>query len=384
MGANMQMMTRRPFSLSVPRSTLEDLNDRLLSMRWPDEAANAGWSYGTNLGYMRDLADHWLRDYDWPAHEAEINKFHHYHAEVDGVGIHFIHERGRGPNPKPLLLIHGWPDSFYRFHRVIPMLTDPARFGGDPSYSFDVVVPSIPGHGFSDRLAMSSDAVGDLFVKLMTDVLGYNRFVSAGGDQGSLITKALAASHPDRLLGIHLTDVGYPDDTTDLSALSPAEKEFAGYIQKWWMTEGAYNMVQSTKPQTLSYGLNDSPGGLAAWIMSFICIGTTGEAIEKRIERDELLTNIMIYWITQTINSSVRMYYENAHAPATQRKGGRSEVPAAVAHCPWDAPLPREWAERNVNLKRYTEMPRGGHFLAWEEPELYAKDLQQFIAWLNR
>jgi pimeloyl-ACP methyl ester carboxylesterase len=280
-------------------------------------------------------------------------------------------------------LIHGWPDSFYRYHKAIPMLTDPARFGGDLERSFDVIIPSIPGHGFSDRRAMTSAAVADLFAKLMTNVLGYDKFVSAGGDQGSLITKALAVDHPGALLAIHLTDVGYPDNTTDYSALSPPERDFASYIQNWWMTEGAYNMIQSTKPQTLGYGLNDSPVGLAAWIMSFICIGTTGEAIEKRMGRDELLTNITLYWVTQTINSSVRMYYENAHAPPTPRKSERSEVPAAVAHCPWDAPLPREWAERNVNLKRYTEMPRGGHFLAWEEQELYVKDLQEFIAELN-
>jgi len=242
-----------------------------------------------------------------------------------------------------------------------------------------VIVPSIPGYGFSDRKAMTEDDVADLWVKLMTEALGYERFAAAGGDYGTLITRSLALNYPDLLIAIHLTDVGYPDSSTDFSTLSPSEQEFANFIQKWWMEEGAFNMIQSTKPQSLAYGLNDSPVGLAAWILSFMNARASVD-LEKRFTRDELLTNIMIYWVTETINSSIRSYYEMAHAAPSPDRGRRSKVPAAVAHMPLDAPLPREWAERNVNLKRFTEMALGGHFSAWEVPELYAKDLQEFFS----
>lgn len=368
----------QPFQINVPQTVLQDLKERLISTRWPDEVSGAGWDYGTNLDYIKELAEYWLNKYDWRSQEAKLNQFHQFRAKVDGIVIHFIHERGIGPNPTPVILTHGWPDSFYRFHKVIPMLTDPTSYGGDPNASFDVVVPSIPGYGFSDRRAMVEDAIADLWAKLMTEVLGYETFVAAGGDLGTLVTKSLALNHPDVVTAIHLTDVGYPDAGTDFSKLSPAEQEFASFIQQWWMKEGAFNMVQSTKPQSLAYALNDSPVGLAAWILSFFR-GSTTIDLEERFSKDEILTNIMIYWVTETIGSSIRSYYEMAHAASSPNRGQRSEVPAAVAHMPLDAPLPREWAERNVNLKRYTDMPRGGHFSAWEVPELYARDLQEFF-----
>lgn len=371
----------KPFEINIPQSALDDLQERLKRTRWTDEAEGTGWSMGTNLDYMKQLADYWLHQYDWRKHERALNQFHQFKAEVDGVEIHFIHERGKGPNPTPILLLHGWPDSFYRYHKVIPMLTDPASIGGDPNNSFDVIVPSIPGMGFSERKAFSYQGAADLFAKLMTDVLGYEKFVSAGGDCGAMITMALADKYPDRLTSIYLTDVGYPDHTTDFASLTPPEQEFAGFIQGWWFREGAFNMIQATKPQSLAFAMNDSPVGMAAWLMSMICMGTTGEEIEKRFSRDELLTNIMIYWLTETIGSSFRIYYESANA--AQGSGQRSEVPAGVAHCPYDAPLPREWAARRVNLQHFTEFPRGGHFTAWEEPELYAKDIQDFILQLR-
>jgi pimeloyl-ACP methyl ester carboxylesterase len=377
-------MSIQPFHIAIPQETIDDLRERLARTRWPDEAEGAGWSYGTNLGYMQQLVHYWQHDYDWRKHEAYLNTLSHFKAEVDGIGIHFIHERGKGPNPTPLLLLHGWPDSFYRYHKVIPMLTDPARFGGDPNNSFDVIVPSLPGQGFSDRKPMTMEKLADLFAKLMTEILGYQKFVAAGGDGGSLISMEMARYQPDLLLGIHLTDVGYPDQTTDFSTLTPPEQEFAAFIQQWWMRDGAFNMIQATKPQSLAYAMNDSPTGIAAWIMSFITTGSTGEEIEKRFGKDELLTNITIYWVTQTIGSSFRIYYEAAHAVPGPKHGQRPSVPAAVAHCPWDAPLPREWATRQVNLKHFTDFPRGGHFTAWEEPELYANDIQDFIHELNK
>lgn len=372
-------MSIQPFQINIPQAVLQDLKERLAQTRWPDEVEGAGWDYGTNLDYLKGLVDYWQNKYDWCVQEAELNRFDQFRAEVSGTGVHFIYERGKGPNPIPIILTHGWPDSFYRFHKVIPMLTDPAGYGGDPNNSFDVIVPSIPGFGFSDRKAMTEDAVADLWVKLMTEVLGYETFAAAGGDYGTLITRSLALNYPDLLIAIHLTDVGYPDSSTNFSTLSPAEQEFAGFIQKWWMEEGAFNMVQSTKPQSLAYGLNDSPVGLAAWILSFMNARASMD-LEKRFTKDELITNIMIYWVTETINSSMRVYYEMAHAMPAPNRGQRSRVPAAVAHMPLDAPLPREWAERNVNLKHFTEMPRGGHFSAWEVPDLYAKDLQEFFS----
>ncbi len=371
-------MSIQPFQINVSQAVLQDLKERLARTRWPDEVEDAGWKYGTNLKYLKGLVDYWQNKYDWRAQEINLNRFNQFRAEVDGIGIHFIHELGKGPNPIPIILTHGWPDSFYRFYKVIPMLTNPAGYGNDTKIYFDVIVPSIPGYGFSDRKAMTEDAIADLWVKLMTEVLGYETFAAAGGDYGTLITKSLALNHADSVIAIHLTDVGYPDRNTDFSTLYPAEKEFAGFIQNWWMEEGAYNMIQSTKPQSLAYGLNDSPVGLAAWILSFMNARSSID-LEKRFTKDELLTNIMIYWVTETINSSIRAYYEMAHALPAPNRGQRSKVPAAVAHMPLDAPLPREWAERNVNLKHFTEMPCGGHFSAWEVPELYVKDLQEFF-----
>lgn len=276
----------------------------------------------------------------------------------------------------PLLLLHGWPDSFYRFHKVIPALTK----------SFHVVVPSLPGFGFSERKAMSKDSAAEVMAALMAE-LGYPKYAAAGGDIGSGVATALAVMHPEAVVGIHLTDVGYPTGQEDFSTMSEAERTFAGFIQRWWYTEGAYAMVQGTKPQTLAQGLNDSPAGLAAWIVSFIDTGAKDHLVEEAFgSRDELLTNLTIYWVTETANSAARTYLENvraAYAPGGPKSAQRSNVPAAVALFPREAPLPREWAERSVNLQRFTKMPRGGHFAALEEPELYAKDLMDFFGGLK-
>ena len=379
-------MTVQPWTIAVPQAILDDLGERLARARWIDAAQDDDWIYGIDLGYMRELVDYWQHRYDWRTHEAGLNRFAHFRADVDGVGIHFIHERGKGSNPTPLLLLHGFPDSFYRYHKVIERLTNPAKYGGDPSTTFDVIVPSIPGTGFSDRVTMDDDANADRFAKLMTEVLGYERFISAGGDHGAIITQALARKYPELLIGIHVTDVGYPDQHTDFSTLSPAELEMAQWVQQWFMEEGiGVNMIMATKPQTLAYGLNDSPIGLAAWIISYSSSGQKGKAeFKTRFSPDELLTNVMIYWVTQTIHTAARAYYANARIA----RGGTIEkstlVPAAVAHCPYDPPLPREWAARQVNLVHFTDFPRGGHFMAWEEPELYAADLQDFMRALRQ
>jgi len=383
--STLQMGTQiTPFTISVDQAVLDDLRRRLAETRWPDEGEGAGWSMGTDLSYMKRLTQHWQRKYDWRAHEAQLNKLPQFTADVDGTTLHFIHQRGQGPNPTPLLLLHGWPDSFYRYHKVVPLLADPARYGGDAESAFDVVVPSIPGFGFSERTPMPNDLVGDLLVKLMT-ALGYERFVAGGGDLGSMIALSIARRHSASLLGLHLTDVGYPDQRTDFASLSAAEREFAGFIQTWWFSEGAFNMVQATKPQSLAFGLNDSPVGMAAWMMSFIASGNA-DRLDERFSMDELLTNCTIYWVSETIGSSMRIYLENARAAygeQGQAPPERSDVPAAVAHMPWDAPLPRAWAERQVNLQQFSEMPTGGHFTAWEAPEPYASDLRAFLTKLR-
>ncbi|HZR43240.1 MAG TPA: epoxide hydrolase [Ktedonobacteraceae bacterium] len=379
-------MSIQPFTIAIPQSTLDDLHERLAHTRWINDVEGAGWAYGIDLGYMKELADYWQHEYDWRKHEAALNRFAHFKADVDGIGIHFIHERGKGLNPTPLLLLHGFPDSFYRYHKVIERLTDPARYGGDPNTSFDVIVPSIPGTGFSDRVAKDDDVNADLFAKLMTQELGYEKFVSAGGDHGAIITQALARKYPELLIGIHLTDVGYPDQNTDFSTLTPPEIEMAQWVQKWFMEEGiGVNMIMASKPQTLAYGLTDSPVGLASWLISYGSSGQKGkEEFKTRFSADELLTNVTIYWVTDTIRSAMSAYYANAHVASGGNLGKSALVPAAVAHCPYDPPLPREWAARQVNLVHFTEFPRGGHFMAWEEPELYSKDLQDFVSELRK
>jgi epoxide hydrolase len=362
--------TVKPFEINIAQQALDDLQERLERTRWPDDFTAGVWNTGAPTSYVKELIEYWRTSYDWRKHERSLNQFAHFRTELDGIGIHFIHERGKGPNPLPVLLTHGWPDSFYRFHKVIPMLTDPVKFGGSAEDSFDVIVPSIPGFGFSDHKPLPQEAIADLWLRLMHNVLGYPRFAAAGGDVGSIVTKVLANKYPDVITAIHLTDVGYPTGQEDFSTMSPAELEFATYIQNWWFAEGAFNMIHSTKPQMLAYGLNDSPVGWAAWSMSLL-----SDPVEQRISRDELLTNIMIYWLTETIGSSIRSYHEGAQSKPINRV----DVPSAVAHCTLDAPLPREWAERHVNLKRYTQLEGAGHFAAWEKPELFATDLHEFL-----
>lgn len=367
-------MNIQPFKINVLQATLDDLRLRLERTRWPDDFTGETWNTGVPTSYLKELVTYWRTKYDWRKHEAALNQFTHFKADVDGVDIHFICQRGKGKNPRPLLLTHGWPDSFYRFHKVIPMLTNPAAFGGSEEDGFDVIVPSLPGFGFSGHIPMAPDAVADLWLRLMRDELGYDTFFAAGGDVGSVVTKLLAFKYPEAVTAIHLTDVGYPTGQEDFSTMSPPELEFARFIQQWWFAEGAFNMLHSTKPQMLAYGLNDSPVGWAAWSMILL-----GDPTGQRIQRDELLTNIMIYWVTETITSSIRSYLESAQGESVLKPGMRVDVPAAVAHCTLDAPLPKEWAERNVNLQQYTELDGVGHFAAWEKPELYTNDLRAFF-----
>jgi pimeloyl-ACP methyl ester carboxylesterase len=382
-------MSIQPFPIAIEHATLDDLRERLARTRWPDEAEHAGWSYGTNLGYLKKLVDYWQHSYDWRAQEAKLNQFAQFRADIDRSRLHFLHVRGKGPNPTPLLLIHGWPDSFYRFHKIIPLLTDPESAGGNPEDSFDVIVPSLPGFGFSDRPSfpggMKSLRTASLLSKLMTEILGYKRYAVGGGDIGSRVTRLLALAHPEQVLGIHLTDIGFPREIAfppDVPNPSPAEGRFLGSVGMWFFQEGAYAALQTTKPQTISYALSDSPVGLAGWIVEkFRAWSDCDGEIEKSYTKDELLTNIMIYWATGTISSSARLYHEDGLQSAPQLSVGQYiEVPAGVATFPKDLTYPpRELGERFLRVARWTEMPRGGHFAALEVPELLVEDIRSFL-----
>ena len=362
----------KPFKIEVPQEVLHDLSTRLKQTRWTDEPENAGWSYGTNPAYLRELVTYWQNEYDWRKHEAEINKHPQFKVDIDGVTIHYIHVKGKGQGTSPLLLTHGWPDSFYRFLKVIPLLNS----------SFDVVIPSIPGFGFSQQTAMNVDRVAELFNKLMTKVLGYTAYFAAGGDMGTVVTKSLAVQYPENIKAIHLTDVGYPNGTEDWSKMTPEEQAFGQQIQHWFFTEGAFNMIQSTKPQTLGYALNDSPVGLASWMIEkFYAWSDHDGNIERSLTKDELITNIMIYWVSQSINSSIRVYAENARASymGGLKSSQRVEVPTGVSLFPKEAQFPKAWAERMANVASFTVMKKGGHFAALEVPDVYANELVKFF-----
>ncbi len=378
-----------PFRVAVSEEVIADLRARLERTRFPDEVPDTGWEYGSNLAYMREVVDYWRTRYDWRAQEARINRFAQYHADIDGLKIHFIHEPGRGPNPKPVLLIHGWPGSIVEFMDIIPMLTDPGAHGGDPRDSFTVIAPSLPGYGFSDHpraRAMNIQAIAEIFFKLMTDVLGFKRFAVQGGDWGAAVTSRIGEIHAPSVYGIHINMIAIgPAEGRSAAELTPEEKVFLGNMEKFRTGETGYQWIQGTKPQTLAYGLNDSPAGLAAWIIEkFRTWSDCKGDVESRFSKDQMLTNVMVYWVTQTINSSTRLYYEARHHPWRLKPGTRIEAPTAVAVFPGELVLPpRHWAERVYNVRRWTVMPRGGHFAAMEEPKLLADDIRAYFRETN-
>ena len=379
-------MEIRPFEIHVSDEVLDDLNRRISATRWPDELPGTGWDYGSNLSYIKELAEYWRSDFDWRAQERLINSFQHFKADVDSLGIHFIHERGKGPDPMPLVITHGWPGSFFEMYKIIPLLTDPASHGGDPDDSFDVVAPSLPGFGFSDHAQEQGMEVGRtaaLWEELMTQGLGYSRFAAHGGDIGAGVTSRLGHGHADSMIGIHLTSVTRPTPYLGPGAreLSEDEKTLIREREEWQRTEGGYAHIQGTKPQTLAYGLNDSPAGLAAWIVEKYRTWSDCDGdVERRFTKDELLTTVTIYWVTESISSSTRMYKENQRYDWTMDRGERIEVPTGVAAFPAEISRPpREWAERSYNLRRWTNMPSGGHFAALEEPQLLAEEIRAFF-----
>lgn len=372
--------TAQPFEVSVPDEVLSDLKERLAETRWPDQVEGAGWTYGTNLSYLQELVAYWQNDFDWGVQETRINGFNNFMVDVDGTDIHFVHELGRGEDAIPVLVLHGWPSSFVQMLDLIPLLTTP-----NDGQSFDVVVPSLVGYGFSEvpeEPGMGVAKMAELFHKLMTETLGYERYAVRGSDLGAGVIQQLALRYPDEIVGVHLSGTNpfvaqVPDD------LSAAEQAFLANAQTWNQQEMAYAMQHSSYPQTLAYSLNDSPAGLASWIVEkFRAWSDNDGNLESAFSKDELLTNLTIYWATQTINSSMRLYYETARNPG---QFGRVEVPTGMLMSDKDMfPTPRAWAERSYNVVSWTPISVGGHFLEWEEPELVVEDMRAFFASLTR
>jgi pimeloyl-ACP methyl ester carboxylesterase len=373
----------KPFKIEVPEATLEDLRDRLARTRWPDEVNDENWSYGTDLLYLKELCRYWKDKYDWRAREAELNRFPQFTTEIDGLNIHFIHARSREPDALPLIITHGWPGSIVEFTKIIDPLTDPVAHGGEAQDAFHVVCPSLPGYGFSDAAGepgMGLEQIGKIQAELMAR-LGYARYGAQGGDWGAMVATFMGAVDAAHCIGIHLNLVaaGPPDGMEDPTAgLTPRELKYLEESQKFQAEEMGYFQIQSTRPQSIGYGLNDSPAGLAGWIVEKFRVWTDCNGdVESKFTKDELLTNIMLYWTTGTITSSMRLYFEAVHGGLGV---GASEVPVGGAIFPKDVvKVPRSWAEKQFNLIHWTEMPSGGHFAAMEEPELLTLDIRKFF-----
>lgn len=385
-------MDVQPFSVRVPDAALTDLRQRLARTRWPDAVEGAGWAYGADLTFMRELVAYWQSGFDWRARERAINAVDHARADVDGHGIHFVHARGTGPDPIPLLITHGWPSSFYEMLPLVPLLSDPAAHGGDPADSFDVIVPSVPGYAYSDRPTRPGfdyRRVAELWARLMTG-LGYDRFGAHAYDIGASIMAHLLLDRPERLIGYHTTDPGNPVPYLGPGArpLSDAERAFTELEKAWSAEEGGYMALQTTRPQTLGYGLADSPAGLAAWVIEKWHAWTDppdGD-LTRCFSRDDLLATVTLYWVTETINAANRLYYERAHHPRERRPEDRITVPTGVALTTQAIERPpREYVGRIFgDIRRWVELPRGGHFVALEEPALLAETIRAFFRPLRR
>ena len=375
-------MFARPFIIDTPESMLADLKDRLRNTRLPQPLASVGWNEGMDADVLRDLITHWSTTFDWRAQEAALNRLPQFLATLGEQEIHFVHQRGIGPNPMPLVLTHGWPGSFIEMQRIIELLTDPASHGGDPADAFDVVVPSLPGYTFSAPFKQTGCGpyeVAGLWRELMAG-LGYEQFGAQGGDVGAAVTSWLGLRFPERLTGIHLNYIpgAYrpPLGETD-PPLTEEETAFQQRAAAFSEAEGAYAHIQRTKPQSLAVGLNDSPAGLLAWMGEKILSWCDPSA---PIDRGWLLTNVTLYWLTNCIGSSFRPYVEGSRRPLVLASGERIKPPLGVTLFPKELPLPpRSWVERGYNVQRWTQMPRGGHFAALEQPELLAEDIRAFF-----
>jgi pimeloyl-ACP methyl ester carboxylesterase len=372
--------------IEVPEEVLEDLRRRLAATRFPDQIPGSGWEYGTDGAYLRELCSYWRDKYDWRTHEAELNRFEHYRTTIDGQNVHFVHARSKSPSAFPLIISHGWPGSVYEFHKIIGPLTDPAAHGGSDGDAFHVICPSIPGYGWSGPTHERGWDVGRVagtFAKLMAR-LGYARYGAQGGDWGSITTTYRGLEDPQHLAGIHLNMVvaGPPQGVANpMEGVAPEEMQGLADMGSFQKNETGYQQIQGTKPQTLGLALNDSPAGLAGWIVEkFRTWSDCGGDVEKRFSKDELLTNIMIYWVTQTINSSIRLYCETMRVGRFAPAGKKIEVPTGCSIFPKEIIRPpRRWAEAQYNVAQWTVHRAGGHFAALEEPAALVEDLRSFF-----
>lgn len=371
----------KPFKIAVDEAVLRDLKERLARARFPDQIDGAGWDYGVELGFLKELTTYWKDKYDWRLHEKKLNELPQFTTEIDGVRIHFVHQRSKEKNATPLLIIHGWPGSFYEFHKVIGPLTDPVAHGGKAEDAFHVVCPSLPGFGFSgkpDKSGYSMSRMSELMAKLMAR-LGYGKYLAQGGDWGSGIANWLGTYDSEHVSGVHLNflTVGPPNKDDPYNGVSDEERKRFEKRRDELQNHRAYGAIQGTRPQTLGYALNDSPTGLAAWVVDkFWAWSDHNGKLENSFTKDELLTNVMIYWVTETPTSASRIYYERQQYTG-DRKAGR--VPVGVALFPKEINvLPKKWAEAQYQLVHWTEMPRGGHFAALEQPALLVEDIRAF------
>ena len=373
----------RPFRIEVPDAMLADIQTRVAQFPWHEMPDDGGWSYGTNLDYLQEFCAYWLEEFDWRAQERRLNEYPQFLASVDGLDVHFIHEKGSGPEPLPLLISHGWPGSISEFEHVIGPLAHPERYGGDAHDAFDVIAPSLPGFGFSSRppRPFGPRKMASMFNQLMTDVLGYKGYLAQGGDWGGAISSWLGYDHAPHCRAIHINimTMRHRDGPQGVE-----EQAWSDQFDLDQETENGYRTQQATKPQTLSYAMMDSPVGVAAWILEKFnsWSDTVGDDIESVYSKGELLTNIMIYLVTRTFNSASWIYY------GRRQEGGRIlsqhgrpvAVPTACALFPAEmlAWPPRSYAERVYNITQWTEMPHGGHFGAMEQPELLVEDIRKF------
>jgi pimeloyl-ACP methyl ester carboxylesterase len=376
-----------PFTVHVPEEVLSDLRTRIRNTRWPDPAPGDAWSQGTDLAYLKRLLSYWADGFDWRAQERRLNTFKHFRAELGDIHIHFVHERAREGNGVPLILTHGWPSSFLELLPLAPFLTDPKAYGIDAP-AFDLVIPSLPGYGFSERPAQANyRTVARLWHTLMRG-LGYERYGAGGGDFGAGVATYMAIEDPASVIGIHLTTPELRPPTGEgTRTLTEAESAYIAQVRRWDEVERGYSAIQSTKPQTLGYALNDSPAGLAAWILEkWRSWSDSGGDLEERFSREYLLTMLTLYWVTETITTSMRDYFDNRWHGAEIQPGVRVQAPTGFANFDnsyvSEGSPPREWVERLYDVRRWTSMPSGGHFAAAEEPELLARDIAAFFAGL--
>jgi len=377
----------RPFRIAIPQSDLDDLHRRLTRTRWPSELKNVGWERGIPLGYMEELTEYWRTAYDWRAQEARLNAFPQFMTTIDGANIHFLHVRSAEPDAFPIIITHGWPGSIVEFMEVIGPLVDPVAHGGDAADAFDVVVPSIPGFGFSGptrETGWTTRRVASAWAELMRR-LGYERYGAQGGDTGSFISRHLGLVDPDHLIGVHLNFLmTFPTgDPAELEGLTEKEQARLALVDRFNTELSGYYAVQSTRPQTLAYGLTDSPVGQLAWIVDLFKEWTDSTDVpEDAIDRDQMLTNVMLYWLTETARSSADIYKEDA---ASWGETEIFDLPMGLALFPKEIGQPiRAWAEReNTNIIHWSEFDRGGHFPAMERPDLLIGDVRDFFRQLR-